>query len=180
MSDGTHLSNFAGDKKEWPVNRTFGNRSSKIRQKHAMHSVLIVVLLPIPFMSRNIPQTRLDGQRQTNRGVLNKVLQHVLQLLTVKQHPSAESWYFNVFCAGRNIRRCKLVLASSKAYCPEYSNLHHLERHVCFWLECAKNELGDYVHPDKQHPQWDHNLYRTLSPANTTAADAELSSPHVH
>jgi len=36
------------------------------------------------------------------------------------------------------------------------------------------------VHPYKQHPQWNHNLYGTLSNANTKAADAELSSRHVH
>jgi hypothetical protein len=36
------------------------------------------------------------------------------------------------------------------------------------------------VHPDKEHPQRDHNLYRTPSDANTKAADAELSSCHVH
>jgi len=33
---------------------------------------------------------------------------------------------------------------------------------------------------DKQHPRRDHNLYRTLSDANSKAADAELSSRHVH
>jgi hypothetical protein len=32
MSDITHLSNFAGDKKEWSVYMTIGNLSSKIRQ----------------------------------------------------------------------------------------------------------------------------------------------------
>ena len=36
------------------------------------------------------------------------------------------------------------------------------------------------MHPDKQHPQWDHNLYRTLSDANTQSVNAELSSCHVH
>jgi hypothetical protein len=35
------------------------------------------------------------------------------------------------------------------------------------------------VHPDKQHPRRDHNLYTTLNDANTKAADAELSSRHV-
>jgi hypothetical protein len=35
------------------------------------------------------------------------------------------------------------------------------------------------VHPDKQHPRRDHNLYTTLSDANTKAADAELSSRYV-
>jgi len=36
------------------------------------------------------------------------------------------------------------------------------------------------VHHDKQHPRRHHNLYRTLSNTNTKAADAELSSHHVH
>jgi hypothetical protein len=36
------------------------------------------------------------------------------------------------------------------------------------------------VHPDKQHRRQDHKLYRTLSDANTNAANAELSSCHDH
>jgi hypothetical protein len=36
------------------------------------------------------------------------------------------------------------------------------------------------VHPDKEHPRRDHNLYKTLSDATTKAADAELSLRHVH
>jgi len=76
--------------------------------------------------------------------------------------------------------RCKPVLAASLADCPEYSDLHHLKRHVWFWCECAKNTLGDYVPPDKQHPWRDHNLYRTLSHDNMEASNAELLSHYVH
>jgi len=36
------------------------------------------------------------------------------------------------------------------------------------------------VPSDNQHLRGDHNLYRTLSDGNTKAADAELSSRHVH
>jgi hypothetical protein len=36
------------------------------------------------------------------------------------------------------------------------------------------------VPPDKQHPQQNHKLYRTLSDANTMAADAEQSSRHAY
>jgi hypothetical protein len=72
------------------------------------------------------------------------------------------------------------VLAAWLPDCPEYSDLHHLEQHVCFWCDCTKNELGDYVPLDKQHPQQDHNLYRTLSDANAKAADAKFLSRHVH
>jgi len=180
MSDGTHLSNFAGDKKEWPVYMTIGNLSSKIRQMHSTHSVVMVALLPIPIKNRNILQKGLDEQRHTNREVLNEVLWRLLQPHTFKHNPSAESGYYNVLCADGNIRRCKPVLAAWLADCPEYSDLHHLERHVCFCCECPKNELGGYVPPDKQHPRRGHNLYRTFSDANTKAANAELPSRHVH
>jgi len=180
MSDGTHLSNYAGDKKEWPVYMTIGNLSSKIRQMPSVHTVVMVALLPIPIKNRNIPQKRLDEQRQTNREVLNEVLRRVLQPLTFELNPSAGSGYYNVLCADGNFRRCKPVLAAWLADCPEYSDLHHLERHVCFLCECPKNELGDYVPSDKQHPRQDHNLCKTLSNGNTKAADAELSSRHVH
>jgi hypothetical protein len=84
MSDETHLSNFAGDKKEWPVYMTIGNLSWKIRQMPSTHSVVMVALLPIPIKNRNIPQKGLDKQRQTHREVLNDVLRRVLQPLTFK------------------------------------------------------------------------------------------------
>jgi len=144
------------------------------------HTVVMVALLPIPIKNGNIPQKRLYEQRQTTREVLNKVLRRVLQPLTFKQNPNAESGYYDILCADGNFRRCKPVLAVWLADCPEYSELHHLERHFCFWCECPKNEPGDYVPSDKQHPRRDHNVYRTLSDANTTAADSELSSRHVH
>jgi len=43
-----------------------------------------------------------------------------------------------------------------------------------------KNEVGDYVLSDKLHPRRDHKVYRMLSDANTKAANAEVSSRHVH
>jgi hypothetical protein len=158
MSDGTHLSNFAGNKTAWPVYMTIGNVSSRIHQTPSTHSVAMVALLPIPIKYRNIPQTRLDEQQQTNREVLKEVLRRPLQPLTFKQNPSPGSGYFNVLCADGNFRRCKPVFAAWLADCLEYSDLHHLEQHVCFWCKCPKNELGDYVHPDKEHPRLDHNL----------------------
>ena len=78
MSDGTHLSNFAGKKKEWPVYMTIGNLSSKLRQMPSTHRIVMVSPLPIPIKNRNIPQKRLEEQRQTNQEVLNEVLWRVL------------------------------------------------------------------------------------------------------
>ena len=157
-----------------------GKLSSKIRQMPSTHTVVMVAPLLIPIKNRNIPQKWRDEQWQRNREVLNEVLQRVLQLLTFKQNPNAESGYYNVVCADVNFRRCKPVLAEWHADCTEYSDLHHLERHDCSWCECLKNEVGDYVPSDNQHPWRDHNLYGTLSEANTKAADAKLWSLHVH
>jgi hypothetical protein len=112
--------------------------------------------------------------------VLNKALQQVLHPLIFKQILTTESEYYNVLCADGNFRHCKPVLAAWLADCPEYSDLHHLKQHVCFWCKRLKTKLGDYVPPDKQHPWQDHNLYTMLSDANTKAADAELSSHDVH
>ena len=175
MSNGTHLSNFAGDKKQWPVYMTIGNLSSKNRQTNSMLSVLMVALLPIPIKNRNIPQKRLDEHRQTHREVLDEVLRRVLPPLTFKQHPSAKSGCYNDLCADGNFGRFKPVLSAWLADCPENRDLHNLKWHVCFWCECPKNELRDYVHPDEQHPRRDHNHYRMLSDSNNKVADAELS-----
>jgi len=60
MSDGTNLSNFAGDKKEWPEYMTIGNLSSKIRQMPSTHSIVMVALLPIPIENHIIPHKPLD------------------------------------------------------------------------------------------------------------------------
>src|SRR5882757_11365679 len=87
MSDGPHLSNFAGDKKEWAVYMTIGNLSSKIRQMPLAHTVVMVALLPILIKNRNIPQKWLDEQRQTNHEVLNEVLRRVLQPPTFILNP---------------------------------------------------------------------------------------------
>ena len=171
MSDETPLSNFPRDNKECPVYITIGNLASKIRQMPPTQSIWMVAQLLMPISNRNIAHEQLDEQRQSNWEVLNWVLQLQIQPVTIKQYPRAESGYYNVLCADGNFRHCKPVIAGWLADCPEYSNLHHLEWHVCFWCEFPINKLGDYVHPDKQHPGLDHNLYRTLSDVDTKEAD---------
>jgi hypothetical protein len=66
ISDGTHLSNFVGDRTEWPVCMPIGNLSSKIRQMPSTHCVVMVALRPIPIEIFNILQKRLVDQGHTN------------------------------------------------------------------------------------------------------------------
>jgi hypothetical protein len=145
-----------------------------------MNSAVMVAHLPIPIKNCNIPLKRLDELRKTHREVLKEVLRWVLQPLTYKQKPSTKSRYYHVLCGDGDFRRYKPVLAAWLADCTEYSNQHHHERHFCFWCECPKNKLGDFVPPDKQHLRRYHKLSGRLSDVNHIAADAELSSRHVH
>jgi len=146
MCDRTHLPNFCGDKIEWLVCMIIGNLSSKSRPMPSAHRIVMVTLLPIPIQIRNDLHQWLDKQRQTNREVLNNVLWRVLQPLTFKQNPNAESGYYNVLYADGSFRRWKPVLAAWLADCPEFNNLNHLERHVCFcvtvqWLNLDSMSL---------------------------------------
>jgi hypothetical protein len=140
----------------------------------------MVTLLPIPINNRNIPLNWHTEQRDTSRDMLNKLLGRVLQLRTFKQNSSAKSVDFNICCVHGNFGHCQSVSAAQVADCPEYSDLHHHERHVCLWSECPTIQLGDYVRPDNQHSQRNNNLLRMHSDANTKAADPQLSSRHGH
>jgi hypothetical protein len=62
ICDGTHLSNFGGNKKEWPVYMTVGNLSSKICQMLSTQRVVMVALLPIPIINRKSAQKWWDAQ----------------------------------------------------------------------------------------------------------------------
>jgi len=180
LSNGTHLSNFAGDKKEFPVYISIRNVSSKICQIGSTSGIVIIALLPFPIKNRKICQKWLDELRQTYRELLNKVLRRGLQGLTVKPKPSGQSEYYNVLCADGTLRRCKPVLAAWLAHCAVNSDIYYHERNISVWCECPQNKLGDFVPPVTQHPRWVHNLYRTLSNPNTKVADSELSSHHIY
>jgi len=159
---------------------TIGNLSSKIRQKPSTQSILMVALLSIPIKNCKIPQKLLDDQGQTNREVQNRVLRSVLQVVTLNQNPRTESWYHNILWADGNLRGCKRVLTTWLTNWPEYSDLHHLKRHVGVLYRCPNNELGHYVPADKQQCQQKNSLYRTIINANTMSAAAKLSSCHVN
>ncbi|RPB03036.1 hypothetical protein L873DRAFT_1671269, partial [Choiromyces venosus 120613-1] len=48
LSDQTHLTNFSGDKKAWPVYVTIGNILSRTRNSPTKMPILLLALLPVP------------------------------------------------------------------------------------------------------------------------------------
>jgi hypothetical protein len=88
LSDGTHLSNFDGDKHEWPVYTTIGNLSLNFHQMASRHSVVLFALLPISITNRNIPQPLRNVEQHTHREEPNYVIWQVLQPFTLKHIPA--------------------------------------------------------------------------------------------
>jgi hypothetical protein len=73
MSDQTHLSNFSGDKKAWPVYVTIGNINSKTRNSPTTMAILLLALLPVPPKFTQQSAAADDRQRQINADSLQGV-----------------------------------------------------------------------------------------------------------
>jgi len=163
MSDATHLTNFCGDKKAWPVYMTIGNLSAKARMQHTMHGVLLLALLPIPVKMREVPAKIRNAQREHNRSVVQNVLKHVMQdLLASGSKEQRHGQDFYTFCADGQVRHCHPILAAWMADYPEHCNLHNIKSGVCYWCECPQKEMGDMPRVEDRYPPRDHTLYRRL------------------
>lgn len=177
MSDATHLTNFCGDKKAWPLYMTIGNLSAAARMKHTMHGVLLVALLPIPVKMRDLPAKKRNAQREHNRMVMQHVLQHVLEDLRTDQGPVQ---HFHAHCADGKVRRCYPTLAAWMADYPEHCNLHNIKSGVCYWCECPQEKMGDMLRQADRYPLRDHTLYYRLWERETTQSEANLRSRNVN
>jgi len=78
LSDQTHLTNFSGDKKAWPVYMTIGNILSRTRSSPAKMPILLLALLPVPPKFTGESACANEAQRQTNADVLRAVFDLVL------------------------------------------------------------------------------------------------------
>jgi len=78
MSDQTHLTNFSGDMKAWPVYMTIGNILSRTRSSPAKMPILLLALLPVPPNFTGESARANKAQRQTNADVLRAVFDLVL------------------------------------------------------------------------------------------------------
>jgi len=173
MSDATHLTNFSGDRKAWPVYMTIGNLSALARMGTAIYSLLLVALLPIAIKIRDIPRSRYNKQKEHNRMILQHVLRQILEPLMC-----ADRQVFFPWCADGHFRRCVASPATWIADYSEHRDLHNIKNGICYWCECPKAEMGQ--HPVRPYPIRDDDKYRALSVANTATANARLASFDVH
>jgi hypothetical protein len=79
FSDSTHLTNFSGDKKAWPVYMSIGNLNAATRMKPTTRSVVMIALLPQTFKhSAQGPEGRNEKkQSRFNDEIIHEVLAHL-------------------------------------------------------------------------------------------------------
>ena len=160
----THLTNFSGDKKAWPVYMTIGNLSATVRGSSTSHSIVLVALMPVPSKLSTRNATR-EAQKERNRLVHQTVLRELLAPVIDSQKRK-----FNALCADSFYRRCVLSVGGWIADYPEHCCMQGIKNNMCFWCECPRDELGDL----KRSPRRDHVLYESLSESNTPHSVAEL------
>jgi len=92
----------------------------------AMHSVLLVTLLPIAIKMRDIPLSQYNEQKEHNRMILQHVLHHILGPLI-----RADLRVFFAWCVDGHFRRCVATPAAWIADYPEHRDLHNIKNSVC-------------------------------------------------
>jgi hypothetical protein len=157
FSDSTHLTNFAGDKKAWPIYMSIGNLDSTTRMKPSTQSVVMIALLPQKFKhSAQGPGGRSkQKQGRFNDEIIHKVLGHVLQGL-VRSEGNSEDRAFYTLCADGRWRLCIPRIAGWIADYPEHTLLQGINNNLCPWCQVPKFRLSEYPFnfPERNHARY--------------------------
>ncbi|KAF8440641.1 hypothetical protein BGX38DRAFT_1205503 [Terfezia claveryi] len=140
-SDQTHLTNFSGDKKLWPVYISIGNIRSSIQNTPTMHSWIPIAFLPIgPKRVKKIPGYSPDMQEiqalQTTHDVLTQLLKPLADTACQKG--------YEMICADGNIRLCFPKLFCWLADHMENTTLHGITSNRCPTCIILTEKLGEY------------------------------------
>ena len=135
MSDQTHLTNFSGDKKAWPVYVTIGNLPSTTCNRPGSMAIVLLALLPIPAKFAKSRAHKL--QRQMNANTLEGVFELIFEALrdtTLQGVP--------IDCADSKVRRCFPILSGWIADHIENATLYRIIPNACPKCEVSSHELG--------------------------------------
>jgi len=152
MSDQTHLTNFSGDKKAWPVYLTIGNVRSKTRNSPSKMAILLVALLPVPPKFTSKKAKKRSAQRTANDEILNAVFSFIFESLEAIAKHGKE-----MCCSDGKVRQCFPVLAAWIADHAENETLHGLKRMSCAVCEVPVERLGwdtKEVHPARDYQKY--------------------------
>ncbi|KAF8460148.1 hypothetical protein BDZ91DRAFT_785483 [Kalaharituber pfeilii] len=151
-SDGTHLTNYSGDKKIWPVYMSIGNITSSVRNTPSMHAWIPIAMPPtIPKRVNRIVGYSIGTQEEESLQVIHDILTHILHPLTdMKCQKGIE-----MICADEQVRLCFPRLCCWLADHMENAILHGIYQTVCISCTVPAKALGN----GDKYPDCDHQKY---------------------
>jgi hypothetical protein len=154
-SDETHLTNFSGDKKVWPVYMSLGNIRSATRNAPTKQAWLPIALLPVgPKRVNKIPGYTIDTQEIQALQTVHDVLAHMLKPLSTAECQQG----YEMVCADGNVRLCFPKLFCWMADHMENATIHGIASNRCPTCTIPTEKLGEYLEtlfPTRSHADYD-------------------------
>ena len=181
FSDETHLTNFSGDKKIWPIYMTIGNLPGRVRAEPSKHALLPVAVLPVPPKYGRVKAGDEKLLQIEKAKILHTALEKVLEPLRAAGREGIDA-----LCPDFKTRRCFPLLATWLADHMEYYKLFHLSPKVCGVCETPDSELGSAAlgsYPMRDHVRYEEDFRLvndpSLSKTTQTAAKRRLEAVKV-
>ncbi|KAF8245713.1 hypothetical protein K440DRAFT_554784, partial [Wilcoxina mikolae CBS 423.85] len=150
ISDGTHLTNFSGDTKAWPIYMRIRNLSAVARMKYTTHNMLFLALLPIPVEMCDVSLNRRNVQREHNRVI---AYQESMATMLRPLEELTKSGIKVLYADGRT-RHAYPRIASFLADYPEQCNITGVKCGWCPQCEIDPDDIpGFNRRTRRRHPQ---------------------------
>ena len=146
-SDETHLTNFSGDKKAWPIYMTLGNLPAATRNAPTSEAMYLVALLPIPPKKKKLKQKDKDR--------IEKILQECLYDVLLPLAEAAGS-AISIDCCDNKCRECHIRICGWITDHMEYVKLLGLKPQSCPKCEVG---FGDLQTIGQDWPARDYQAY---------------------
>ncbi|KII83546.1 hypothetical protein PLICRDRAFT_58393 [Plicaturopsis crispa FD-325 SS-3] len=144
-SDKTHLSQFRGDQKAWPVYLTIGNISKEVRRQPSSRAMVLIGYIPVAKLECWTAGT-------ATRGNAAQRLYHHCMRTILEPLVKAGTEGLEILCADGIIRLVFAILAVYMADHPEQCLVTCCKENRCPRCVVDASELGDNtLHPLRNH-----------------------------
>ena len=153
-SDQTHLTNFSGDQKLWPLYMCIGNIKSTVRNKPTMNAWLSIALLPIPPKRLDkILTYSAEAQELDALQITHEILSSILSPLSDARGQQG----VEMVCCDENVPSCIPKLSAWLADHMENVMIHGITSNRCPICIAPPDEFGEL--PDTLYDTRPHSRY---------------------
>jgi len=160
-SDQTHLTNFSGDKKLWPIYISIGNIASTMRNQPTINAWILLALLPIPPKRLDkIPSYPVEAQELDTLQVTHEIISSILSPLS----DMASQRGIEMVCSNEKVWNYVPILCGWLADYIENIMIHRISSNRCPIYITPPNEFGELVNPpyaSRQHAKYAAAFHHT-------------------